>query len=68
MKWKDIHNHGLPKTGVDVLVTDGSVIAVGSNDCYSCWQLSNVDVTYDMAGVILGMNDITHWAELPELP
>ena len=67
MKWNDINN-GLPKTDVDVLITDGLVIAVGSNDCYSCWQPSNVDVTYDMAGVILDMNDITHWAELPDLP
>jgi len=66
--WKDIHDHGLPETGIDVLITDGSVIAVGSNDCYSCWQPSNVDVTYDMAGVILDMNNITHWAELPDLP
>jgi hypothetical protein len=67
MKWNDIKD-GLPKTDVDVLITDGLVMAVGINDCYSCWQPSNVDVTYDMAGVVLDMNDITHWAELPELP
>ncbi len=67
MKWNSI-NDGLPKTDVDVLVTDGLVMAVAINDCYSCWQPSNVDVTYDMAGVVLDIGTITHWAELPNLP
>ena len=67
MEWNDIKD-GLPKTDVDVLITDGLVMAVGINDCYSCWKPSNVDVTYDMSDVVLDMNDITHWAELPELP
>jgi hypothetical protein len=68
MKWINV-NKELPELGeyidisVNVLVTDGKLIGIGSYDYdESQW-------TYNLCGMVEQVgNDIIYWMPLPELP
>lgn len=65
-EWVSVEDR-LPETDTAVLVTDGSNYQVCSLDVHGDWVPTNVDVTYDMAGIELLFKPM-FWKRLDTLP
>ena len=65
MKFKSIEE--LPETDKPVTVTDGEIYATALYSKFGYWVPVGVK-GYPSASLSLDMEDVTHWAELPELP
>lgn len=66
MKWNKCSDE-LPKSAIDVLVSDGEYVTVACNNTLGYWDPANVQTDPRHETLVITFN-IKYWAELPELP